>query len=279
VILIVDCSELGYRRYYTMGKLSYEERQTGIIYGFLKDIFDLAEKFKTTDFGFCWDSRKSYRKDFFTGYKNRNKKNNPEIKQNKKLVYSQLNSLRSEVLPKMGFTNSWILTGLEADDVIANFVMQNPGTIVISSDNDLWQLLDFCDLYSIKNKTIYTKKDFEKEWGIEPFQWIKVKMLSGCVGDTVPGIPGVGTKKAVQFIRNTLPDGKIKEKILSEEGQEIAKRNHKLVCLPFMLKSVVWDNNSKYYFNNWLDVFNKFGFESFKTKKFLGKLKERWELI
>ena len=72
--LVIDCSQLCYRSFYTTKDLSYEEERTGIIFGFLKQIFKLAQDFDTKTFIFCWDSAKSYRKQIYSDYKENRKK-------------------------------------------------------------------------------------------------------------------------------------------------------------------------------------------------------------
>ena len=55
--LLIDCCGIGYKIAYGMPALSYNGNNTHIIFGFLKQILDLAEKFKTNQFIFAWDSR------------------------------------------------------------------------------------------------------------------------------------------------------------------------------------------------------------------------------
>ena len=83
----------------------------------------------------------------------------------------QMKILRKEILPAMGFTNIRHQIGYEADDHIATPVMQDgpfngmpskrktafpeerknndrPPFLIVSADEDLFQLLDYADQYS-----------------------------------------------------------------------------------------------------------------------------------
>ena len=55
-----------------------------------------------------------------------------------------MESKRINIIPKMGFKNSFIRTGQEADDIIAQLTIDYPGMTIVSNDKDLYQLLDNC---------------------------------------------------------------------------------------------------------------------------------------
>ena len=235
--LIFDSNAICHSVRYTMGDLSYEDLQTGIIFGFLRNILSVSKKTKSTSFIFTWDSVKSKRKNIFPEYKAHRKTHRTEEEEEDiKLVYEQFNALRQDILPYLGFNNIFYQIGYEADDLIASIVKHNTGDfIIVSADSDLYQLLSAnVSMYNIKTKKIYSSKDFQEEYGIYPYQWAQVKEIAGCNSDGVPGVKGVGEKGACQFINNKL---KITSKkyldITSHEGKKVRERNYKLVSLPF----------------------------------------------
>ena len=71
--IIVDCNNLGFMAHYSAGELSVGDIRTGAIFGFLRSIFLMADRFETSQFIFCWDSKKSFRKKFYPEYKARRK--------------------------------------------------------------------------------------------------------------------------------------------------------------------------------------------------------------
>jgi len=280
-IIVVDCSHVCYSSFFTMGHLMYEAHGTGIILGFLSQIFAACNRFKTHRVVLCWDSQKSNRKRLYPGYKEKRQSSrdqemeeDPEKEAAFKDLFRQIHELRTFVIPTLGFKNNFRQTGYEADDLIAGIVLDYPDKcVVISTDNDLYQLLDFCDLYFVSKKKVYTKEDFQLEYGILPMMWVDVKMLAGCPGDEVEGIKGVGIGRAVSYLKGELPDGVIKQRIESEEGQAIRERNDPLVRLPFGPKaSRVLDFEEKFEKSNFVAVFEKYGFASLLSDKSMERL-------
>lgn len=281
-LLVIDCSQLCYRAFYTMGELSYNEKKTGVLFGFLAQIFKLANDFDTKRFAFCWDSSKSYRKDFYSGYKQsrHSKEFTKEEELDRKQLFRQRSELRTYILPQLGFKNNLIKTGLEADDLIA-YVIDKNGGVVVSSDNDMWQLLDRCTIYNPVSHDRMVEDDLVEKYGVTAKEWIKVKEMIGCNTDEVPGIKGIGIKKAVLYLKNKLPDGQMKYKIESNDGKEIIKRNRRLVKLPFEPDKKGMgelSDNEQFIFDNWNHIFNKYRFNYFLKKENLNKYKEVFEL-
>lgn len=282
-VLVIDSNCLCYMSRFAFGGLSYEEKKTGVIFGFLGQIFRLAKKFDTNKFVFAWDSRKSFRQQSYPAYKrNRRKDRTKEEEIDDRIAFSQFGDLRLGVLPWMGFRNIFIQTGHEADDIIASVVMNNPDYdfTVVSSDNDLLQLLDYCDMYHPRKKTSTTKKSFMEKWGMEPNQWADVKSLAGCSTDNVPGIKGVGEKTAIKFIRGELKKGKIYERIISDEGKKTTEETQWFVALPLdTTKEYIIDfSNEIFYSDYFVEVFQEFGFNSFLKKENYESWKRRFNL-
>lgn len=209
-LLILDCNFLCYRSMEMLKGLSYENLPTGVIYGFLAQLQRLAELFNYPKFVFAWDSIRSYRKDTFPGYKNRKVEEDQELIALHKIGKPQFLTLRTSILPSLGFSNILLQSGLEADDMIAKFINQYYNEIkeeimIISRDNDLYQLLDDgISLYDPITKEITTKDDFIKKKGIQPKDWVFVKAVAGCTSDTIPGCKNVAEKSVIQYLLGTL---------------------------------------------------------------------------
>lgn len=270
-ILIIDCNNLCYSSFYTFGSLSYLEKKTGVIFGFIQKIISLAKKFETSDFLFCWDSKKSYRKLIYLEYKaNRRKDLSDQEEADLKLALEQFTELRINTLPAMGFNNNLMQTGYEADDLIAKVVIENcyQSFWIVSTDQDMYQLLDKAAIYNHKTKQTILYKDMLKKYSATPSLWAEVKAIAGCSSDNVKGIKGVGEMTAIKYLQDRLSDGKIKNRICEEKGQEIIKRNRKLVYLPFQGRKELHielkkDSLSK---DKFIEVFMQYGFESLLKK-------------
>lgn len=277
--IVVDCNYLCYTAFYTTMGLSHEQKPTGVTFGFLKQILSIAKLFKTNSFIFLWDSRKSYRKLVYPDYKaNRRQDKTPQEMKDLEIAFAQFTELREKVLPGLGFKNIFMQVGYEGDDLIAYITQNFTGDfIIISSDNDMWQLLE--NNVEIYSKKLLTKQKFIDEWGIEPKQWADVKALAGCNGDNVKGIYRVGEKTAVKYILEQLPEGKTKQKI--EENLDIIKINLPLVKLPYgggrkpidiKLREV--EGLRSFDFR---DVFEEYNFQSFLRE--FDKWKNAFQLI
>jgi len=166
----------------------------------------LYKQYDTKRFVFACDSKYSKRREIYPEYKaNRRKVQTPEEKQDKDCYFKQVNTLRREILPELGFSNVFVQKGYEADDIIASIVQNNKkeSIIIVSEDADLYQLLRD-NVSMLKKKGFFTKKKFIEQYGITPAEWVEVKTLAGCTTDNIKGIPRVGEATALQYIKNTL---------------------------------------------------------------------------
>lgn len=197
------------------------------MFGFLREVKKAADKFPEEDtYVFTWDGdrSKSLRKQIFPEYKE-NRKETPLTKED----FEQFDILRNVILPSIGFKNIVVKQGYEADDIIANYCFRYPRDkkIIVSADNDLYQLLkpNNSTIMLFKDK-VFDWKKFEKKYGFAPELWNAVKKITGCKGDNVPGIPGMGIKNATKIVKGG-EWNKLNDKT------NIILRNHKLIVLPF----------------------------------------------
>lgn len=216
---------------FTTGPLHYKGQPTGVIFGFLNQLFTIAQQTRPDQIVFAWDSRKSKRRLRYPFYKVRNKDRNDEDLQ---AAFAQFIKLRTSILPKLGFLNNVLSTGYEADDIIAKVAEDNTRVhiTIVSSDADLYQLLNrTTEIYNPNKKSVYTDKDFQQEYGIQPKQWAEVKSIAGCATDKVPGVYGVAETTAVNFLKGNLKKNSLKRKMI-QENSSIIERNRWLVTLP-----------------------------------------------
>lgn len=260
-ILIVDGASLAYTAYFSFDAKGIAVNR--VIYGFFMLLLQACRNREAHHICFCWDSSKSLRKRIFPGYKG-----NRKGSETRTFVQSQLERLRDEIIPVLGFVNSFQRVGYEADDLIAS-ICRHPGPeegeeyTVVSSDHDMYQLLtDSVSMYDVRRRSIYTRRDFMEEYGIEPILWGSVKAMAGCSTDKVPGVPGVGERKAIKYISGEL------EWKRSEEAQAIIERNQKLVVLPFFgtpKYKLLWDGQLNY--EAFTMYCNVFGFPKLAKQK------------
>jgi hypothetical protein len=295
-ILLVDCHNVAYSAFYSMGTLDYHGKKTGVIFGFLSQIFNLASTYETNKIVFCWDSKRSLRKQIFPAYKiKRQKELTPDEQADLDAMRVQLAEIRDEVLPSMGFSNILRKSGYEADDLLADLVINErfpnrwieecpTSRLLVSSDKDLYQLLrSNVTIRSLRTRSLYTRDQFRYEYNISPSEWGLAKSIGGCDSDGVPGVPGFADPahspngRTIQYIRGLLSEG-LTHKVESPESRKIIERNARLVTLPFRLgitPDIKEDHLDRKAFIN---VFDRYGFESFLRKDALAKIERMFRL-
>ncbi len=97
--------------------------------------------------------------------------------------------------------------GGEADDCIASLAgrfKEDRSVVIVGADKDLRQCLDenviMWDPAQGKEKLV-TREGFVRETGLQPEQWADFQAMTGDAADNIPGIPKVGPKTAMGFLR------------------------------------------------------------------------------
>jgi len=266
-ILLIDANYLGHRARYTTGPLSYKGRPTGVIFGFLNQLFTLAKKTVPDEVVFVWDSRRSLRKEAYSFYKNKSKTHNDEGPDRELLdAFKQFQELKRDILPQLGFANNFVQSGYEADDIIASIVQQDKGNFTVAtSDNDLLQLLDHCQIYNLGKDKYITRQNFVEDYGIRPIQWAEVKKIAGCSSDNVPGVQGVGEKTAIKYLREGLST-KTKTYTTIRSSSDIIERNEWLVKLPLPGVEIPTIDTSDFDVLEMQKLCNSMGFSRMKNQ-------------
>ena len=98
------------------------------------------------------------------------------------------------------------LDGFEADDIIGTLakkaVADGNDVFICSKDKDILQLLDdHISTFNIKTDTAANVTSMVEKMGITPAQFVDALALQGDTSDNVPGVPDVGPKTALDWIR------------------------------------------------------------------------------
>jgi DNA polymerase-1 len=238
--LIIDSMSICHRVKHALCDPNKPGQQGCAIIGFLDTIQQLIDLFSTDDVVFAWDSRKSVRKKMFPKYQYKrhdNSKKTPKEIAFDKLCHHQFNFIKYKLIPSMGFNNNFLQTGYEADDIVAHIVKSYSQDkykfVVVTVDQDYYQLLDYTDIFDPWKKVLITVRDFWNQYRLRPNQWVDYKAIAGCKSDKVPGIKGVGEKSALHYLQGSRY--LVKEHILKkiENGSEQREFCRKLVELPY----------------------------------------------
>jgi len=235
--LIIDCANVGWAGSYAFSYMLHNEEHVGVLYNILYQILKFTEVLYPDYVLFAWDSMKSRRKLLYPLYKQKDEIDMSEEKMiMKQQTEHQLDLLRYEILPEMGFKNHFYKTGFEADDVMASLVIQYDFelAVIMSNDNDMYQCIkDNVYVYNHKESALITADEFFDMYRMMPGSWAKIKTLAGCNSDKVPGVPGIKETRAIQYLLGELPrNGVAYQNILRALNTKEYMRDAKLVTLP-----------------------------------------------
>jgi len=173
-------------------------------YDYIRTIESLAKSYNAGTIIVCADGGSSYRKEIYPEYKaNRKERYAEQTEQEAKefemfmAEFADTLTLIKEKYPVFHFR------GVEADDIAA-YITKNfdfDDCWLISSDKD-WDLLinDKVSRFSTVTRKETTVHNWDEHYDFDRDDYITFKCLTGDKGDNVPGVPGVGPKRAVQLM-------------------------------------------------------------------------------
>lgn len=204
-VLIVDALNLAFR-WKHQGRTDFREQYVETVKSF-QNSYKCDRVIITADWG-----SSSYRKELLPTYKQNRKdkyaEQTPEEAQ--KFVeffdeYEATLELLEETYQVFRFQS------VEADDIAAFLVAKRKDfgfnkIWLLSSDRD-WDLLIAEDVsrFSYVNRKEFTLENWNEHYEVSPEQYISFKCLTGDAGDNVPGIKGIGPKRAAELL-NTYGD-------------------------------------------------------------------------
>jgi len=199
--LIVDALNLAFRwKHQGRTDFRYEYQRT---VESLARSYDCEKIIMTADWG-----SSSYRKQISPDYKQNRKDKFADQSEEEKIAfeeffeeYEESLALLKEEYPLLRFK------GVEADDIAAHLVKERERygleyIWLISSDRD-WDLLiqENVGRFSYVTRKEVTLENWSTHYDVTPEEYISLKCLTGDKGDNVPGIPGIGPKRALGLIK------------------------------------------------------------------------------
>lgn len=255
-VLIVDAMNLFVRSYCAYPTMSSHGYQMGGCIGFLKTLKRIVFEVQPSAVYVCWEGGgSSRRRSLLSEYKlNRapGKLNRfygddiPDSEENRKhQIEALLHMSRCAPICQL------YASDCEGDDLVAYLCtgpMRNVEKVIVSSDKDLYQLLDDkTKIYGLHKKTFITTAHVMEEFRVQAKHFALAKALCGDPGDNVPGVKGVGFRTVARLfpflgleedvlLQDVLDyahthedESRIYKRIL--ECEEDVKRNWRLVYL------------------------------------------------
>ena len=198
--LIVDALNLAFRWKH--------QGRTDFRYDYQKTVQSLASSYGCSEVIIAADwGSSSYRKELYPDYKQNRKEKFAEQSEEERIAFEEFFEEFEATLEVLA--EDYIMLrykGVEADDIAAHLVKHKnaydlENIWLVSSDRD-WDLLiqDTVSRFSYVTRKEVTLENWSEHYNVKPEEYISLKCLTGDKGDNVPGIPGIGPKRAQQLI-------------------------------------------------------------------------------
>lgn len=254
-LLVVDALNLAFR-WKHKGATEFKEDYLSTVES-LKKSYKAKHVIITADQG-----SSSYRKGIYPEYKqNRKDKFEQQTQEEKdyfEMFFQEFNDTLEYIQQETNYT-VFRFQGVEADDIGAYIASKRKAlgydhVWLVSSDKD-WDLLvdEGVSRFSYVTRKEYTAENWNEYYDFAQEDYISVKCLMGDSGDNVPGVPGVGPKRAAGLVAEygtcwdiiaSLPlSGKQKfVQNLNEFGEQL-KLNYELMDLQSFCETAIGEEN------------------------------------
>lgn len=199
--LIVDALNLAFRWKHTNKWQDYK-------YDFERTIESIANSYQCGQIIVCADWGKStYRKAIFPSYKADRAERFKDQTEEEKTRFEQFFAEYEATLEFLA-TKYKVLRykGVEADDIAAHLILHKKqyeleDVWLLSSDGD-WDLLiqEGVNRFSWRSRKEITMDSWSEHYDVTPEEFISYKCLIGDKSDNIPGIAGIGPKRAAGLI-------------------------------------------------------------------------------
>ena len=202
--LLVDGNNLLYRAYYALERQRLRNRlgePTGALFGFLRILLKVLRDEQPEFVGIAFDmARKTFRHQMYAEYKSTRRPTPEELLKQIPHAWELCRALGFRLLMSEEF---------EADDLIgsaAETCKPHMPVRIVTGDRDLLQLIDdrvgvlLCR-HNLAETACMDREAFQKEYQFEPVRIVDYKALMGDASDNIPGVEGIGEKKATSLIQ------------------------------------------------------------------------------
>lgn len=203
--LLIDGHSQAYRAFFGVRTplVTARGEPTAAVFGFFRKLFSVLRDFQPDGVAVAFDKGDTWRHEEFVEYKATRDAMPGEMRSQMDRIVEVLEALRIPIVS---------LENYEADDVLGALAGQAAGeghdVLILSGDRDMFQLV------SDRVKILYTSGGpspstlpygvsdvAERYGGLDPDQFLEMKALVGDSSDNIPGVPGVGEKTAIRFLK------------------------------------------------------------------------------
>ena len=215
-LILVDGHALIHRAYHAYPKnlITKKGELVNAVYGFTANLFSIFKELQPQYVAVAFDLKgPTFRHQAFKDYKR------SRVKADEDLI-NQIDRVKQVV--KVLNIPIFEVAGFEADDVIGTLAKQvclknkkqrlkikkseDLEIVIATGDRDALQLLEkevkvFFPSRGRIPACLVGEEDFRKQYGFEPGQLVDFKALAGDASDDIPGVKGIGPKKATKIIK------------------------------------------------------------------------------
>lgn len=201
-LLIIDGHSQLFRAFHAYQETAFavNGQATNAIFGFFRILCAQIRAEKPTHIAVAFDvSKHSFRKEQYPEYKEGRRATPPSLPVQLEII--------KKLLAAMDFP-TFELEGYEADDLIATLATKGAGAgmevAILSGDRDALQLIDDHTVVLYPGPKGVLRMDatvVEEKYGLPPAQYPELAALVGEKADNLPGVPGVGQKTALKWLK------------------------------------------------------------------------------
>ena len=203
--LFIDGHSQAYRAFFGVKTplVTARGEPTTAVFGFVRKLFSVLREYKPDGVAVAFDKGDTWRHEEFIEYKATRDAMPDEMRSQMDRIEQILEALRIPIVS---------LENFEADDVLGALARQaaheGHDVLILSGDRDMFQLV------SDRVRILYTSGGpspttipygvtdvAERYGGMNPDQFLEMKALVGDSSDNIPGVPGVGEKTAIRFLK------------------------------------------------------------------------------
>lgn len=203
-VMLVDGNSLAYRAFFALptDMATASGQVTNAVYGFTSMLINLWRDHRPDQIAVAFDRPEpTFRHQRVATYK-ANRHAAPDIlRQQMGLVREVIDALALPTLEMAGY---------EADDIIATLATEGRDAgrdvIIVTGDRDAYQLVEDPHVKVLYNKrgvseyALYDEAGIAERTGVAPARYVEYAALRGDPSDNLPGVGGVGDKRAAQLV-------------------------------------------------------------------------------
>jgi len=206
-LYLVDAMSLAYRAHYifiSRPLINSNGDNVSAAYGFTNSLLKLIEDHEMEHIAVVFDAMDgegTFREDIYEDYKAHRDPPPEDLLENLPRIKEIVRAMDIPVVQ---------LSGVEADDVIGTLARRaeadGSDVVIVSPDKDFRQLLsERISIYKPargdNDFEVQTAETFRGEYGLEPTQFIDMLALWGDSSDNVPGVPNIGEKTSMKYLK------------------------------------------------------------------------------